>query len=306
MSTVDEILHRWPLRSMLARLNITVPERGKFRSPFRPDESPSCEIWKETIRDRSTGETYDAIRCFAEIKGMTNGEAIRALAAELPGREPKPAPSPARGLTLPSLTYSHKRAEVVAKLRGLDRGPYMAGAYFRTLSFGTVGGFNCWVLTDGSKRIAEARRMDGKPFPAIGTLGERKSHTLRGSCKSWPLGITPPRAEIMQGLPVLLVEGMPDYLAACELAFYATREFLPVAMLGAGQSIHADALHIFKGRDVLILAHPDPSGIEAAKRWGAQLAQAGAKPKAQQLEGGDLNDIVTEHGAQNITGGLGL
>lgn len=297
MSTLDQILERWPLRSMLARLNISVPERGKFRSPFRPDNSPSCEIWKETIRDRSSGESYDSIKCFAEAKGLTNAEAIKALAAELPGREPKPAPIQSKSLTLPAVGYSQEQARAVASLRGLGRhGPEMAGAILGTLVFGKVGGFDCWILTDDAKHIAEARRMDGKPFPAIGTLGERKSHTLKGSCKSWPLGITPPKVSVPPGLPVVLVEGGPDYLAACELAFYAKREFLPVSMMGAGQNIHADALPLFKGREVTILAHPDDTGLTAAKKWAGQLMQAGAKPKARQLEGGDLCDIIKIHG----------
>jgi len=307
MTTVDEILHRWPLRSMLARLNITVPERGKFRSPFRPDNSPSCEIWKETIRDRTSGESYDSIKCFAEAKGLTNAEAIRTLAAELPGRESKPAPAPAKSLTLPEVGYSQEQARAVANLRGLGNpGPEMAGAILGTLVFGKVGGFDCWILTDGAKRLAEARRMDGKPFPAIGSLGQRKSHTLKGSCKSWPLGIMSPKVTVPPGLPVVLVEGGPDYVSACELAFYAKREFLPVAMMGAGQNIHAEALPLFNGREVTILAHPDDAGLTAAKKWAGQLMQTGAKPKARQLEGGDLNDIVKLHGGKTVASLLDL
>ena len=141
--------------------------------------------------------------------------------------------------------------------------------------------------------------MSGKPFPEIGGIGERKAHTVKGSVKSWPLGINPPRISVPDGFPIVLVEGSPDYLAGCELAFYATREFLPVAMLGASQSIHAEALRFFKGRDVLILAHPDIAGTEAAKRWAKQLKSVGAKVRAISLAGGDLNDFVKLHGGEN-------
>jgi len=299
MSTVDQILQRWPLASMLARCNITVPARGKFCSPFRPDNAPSYEIYGETIKDRSTGETFDVIAIFAEHKSISNSEAIRQLADELPGREPKEKPK-VHKLVIPQLGYSITEAERLAELRGLSvEGVDFAG-FLGTLGFGNVAGFPCWILTDGDKRIAEARRMDGEKFPAIGTLGERKSHTLRGSCKSWPLGMNPPGVSVPPGLPVWLVEGGPDYLAACDVLMSSAREFLPVAMMGAGQSIHAVALPWFKGREVKILAHPDDAGLAAAKNWHKQLASIGARTRAIQLNGGDLNDLVKLHGAEAV------
>jgi hypothetical protein len=299
MSTVDQILQRWPLAAMLARCNISVPAKGKFCSPFRPDATPSCEIYGETIRDRSTGETFDAIAIFAEAHKLSNSGAIKQLAAELPGRDPQRPKSEPHKLSIPPLHYSTPEVEELAKLRGISAvGIEFAGLSLGALGFGTVAGLQCWVLSD-SGRVAEARRMDGGMFPAIGTLGERKSHTLRGSCKSWPIGISP-RFIVPKGLPVVLVEGGPDYLAACDVMSQARRDFLPVAMLGSGQAIHPEALPFFKGREVTILAHPDTAGHEAAKRWSAQLTKAGATVSALQLEGGDLNDIVRLHGAHTI------
>jgi len=136
MSTVDSILERWPLPSMLARLNVTVPTRGKFHSPFRADNTPSCEIYGETVRDRSSGESYDSIRCFAEIKGMSNPEAIKHLAAELPGARPtRPAPQK-RDLVIPKLHWSHAELAAVATLRGISSlGIRLAGMHLGTLRF---------------------------------------------------------------------------------------------------------------------------------------------------------------------------
>lgn len=306
-STVDQILDRWPIRSMAARLGIEDKERGKFRSPFRPDETPSCELYGETIKDRTSGESFDSIETFAQIKGLSNSEAIKQLAAELPGRAPKPQPATKQPMQLPTLTYTQTQAQAVAKLRGLgEASTEMAGAIYGTLAFGKVCGLDCWILTDGSKRIAEARRMDGEKFPAVGDLGERKAHTLKGSCKSWPLGINPPKVTVPDGFPIVLVEGSPDYLSACELSFHAQREFLPVGMLGASQAIHAEALPFFKGRDVLILAHPDDAGTEAARRWFRQLKSIGAKPRAVALTGGDLNDFIKLHGGESAATLLNL
>lgn len=301
MTTVDQIKHRWQLRSMLARLNITVPSKGKFRSPFRPDNNPSCEIWQETIRDRSTGETYDSIRCFAEAKSLSNVEAIKALAAELPGaKSSRPAPQK-RELVIPPLHWNHADAEKLAALRDIGIGGiHLAGAVFGTLGFGEICGFHSWILCDGSRRLAEARRMDGKPYPAVGSIGERKSHTLKGSLKSWPMGIDPPKVSIPPGLPCTIVEGGPDYLSLCDVLFQSKLEFVPIAMLGASASIHADSMTFFKGRDVRILAHPDDAGIKAAQRWAAQLTDARANPVLRQSEGGDLNDLLKIHGAKAI------
>jgi len=115
-----------------------------------------------------------------------------------------------------------------------------------------------------------------------------------------------PKLTVPQGFPVVLVEGSPDYLAACDVSFHAKREFLPVAILGAGQAIHAEALPFFKGRTVLILGHPDEAGLTAAKKWKAQLRGAGAIPTAKQLQGGDINDLVQEKGAKAVAEELGL
>jgi hypothetical protein len=305
MKIAQQILERWPLRSMLARCGIDAPSRGKFPSPFRPDKNPSCEIWKETIRDRSSGETFDSIRVFAERHGIDNGEAIRRLAAELPGAKQPRAEKP-RTLEIPPLPWNRALSNAVCELRGLrPQAGEMAGRYLGTLGFGNIAGFQSWALFERG-RLAEGRRVDGELYPAIGKLGARKSHTLRGSCKAWPLGINPPAVEIPPTMRAVVVEGMPDYLAACDMLAAAARDFVPVAMLGASQGIHADALPWFRGREVLVLGHPDQAGLDSAKRWTRQLQSAGASVRAVQLDGGDLNDIVTRAGAREVAKGFQL
>ena len=71
-------------------------------------------------------------------------------------------------------------------------------------------------------------------------------------------------------------------------------------MLGSGSGISPDALPFFIGRRVLILAHPDDAGQAAAKKWKSQLINAGADARAKQLIGGDLNDLVSKHGAEPL------
>jgi hypothetical protein len=304
MNLVAEIKNRWPLTAMLARCGISIPERGKFPSPFRTDNNPSCEVYNDHIVDWSTGERIDSIGVYALRKNISNKEAIRLLAEELPNRRSKPIPKQKR-LVIPKLQYTPEAAETLSKLRGISRhGIDLAATTIGSLGFGEALGHSCWILTDG-KNIVEARRMDGLKFPRIGTLGERKSHTFAGSSKSWPIGITPQHGQkSLSTLPIVLVEGGPDYLAACDMAWHSSREFLPVAMLGSTSKIHDDALQFFKGREVLILAHPDESGVEGAKTWCNQLRKAKAHPRVKKLLGGDLNDLVKRDGAEAVAMGL--
>jgi hypothetical protein len=297
MSTVDLILQRWPLEAMLARCSISIPSKGKFCSPFRPDNSPSCERYKETIKDWSTGTSYDSIAVFAEHKGISNNDAIRQLAAELPGRQPKPTPKK-KELVIPPLSYSEEQAEALAKLRGISHEGVALASSLGALWFGKVLGYDCWILTDGST-IAEARRMDGKKFPAVGSLGARKSHTLGGSRKGSPIGLVQKigGAKARKKLPIALVEGGPDYLALCSI-LCDYEAYLPVCMLGASSDISPEALTQFAGKTVWIIGHPDHSGKQAVERWGRQLQGVGCTVRGRQLQQMDLNDTLIKHGAE--------
>jgi hypothetical protein len=149
--------------------------------------------------------------------------------------------------------------------------------------------------------------MDGKPFPAFGWLSERKAHTLKGSQKSWPVGLCVKQPGLLEAVHwVALVEGGPDYLAALHFAMAGDANCLPMAMLGAGVSIHPEALPQLKGKRVRIFAHHDPKGqgMTAANKWGSQMARAGAVVDGWSFEGlrkadgspvKDLNDCTQIH-----------
>ena len=171
-----------------------------------------------------------------------------------------------------------------------------AALWLKTLVFGCVCEQECWILTDASRKCAEGRRIDGRPFPTIGTLAERKSHSLAGSRKSWPVGILPAGFEepwLKQHVDkILLVEGGPDYLAACQFIAAQDMNVLPVAMLGASQSISDDALPYFADRKVTIVAHPDEAGRAAAMRWAKQIQGAKGAVRIFKLKESDLCEIV--------------
>ena len=91
-----------------------------------------------------------------------------------------------------AIPWNREIARRIADSRGLRiTAVEFAALWLKTVVFARVCDHDCWILTDASQQCAEARRIDAKPFPAIGTLAERKSHSLRGSSKSWPVGILP-------------------------------------------------------------------------------------------------------------------
>ncbi len=63
-----------------------------------------------------------------------------------------------------------------------------------------------WIITDGSRRNAQARRIDGKPWSGI---GNKKAKTIAGCEARWPVG-----APEVGTKDFALVEGGPDFLAA--------------------------------------------------------------------------------------------
>ncbi len=326
-STVAEIKSRFTLRDVAANLGLELPTRDgvKFRSPLRHDRNPSCTIKADVLFDWSTGEHFDAIDLYAAAKNISNGEAIRELAERLnvAGRTPERAkaqpvraskpPTPEEPAAPVAFDESQPTDDDFAAILAARSWPEdaLSGLLLAhdlgVLRFGNICGCPCWIVTDESRRIAEARRLDGKPFSAVGTLGERKAHTIRGSVKSWPVGlrlrIVPER---LRELAVVLVEGGPDLMAAYAVLArlpVRARDVHPVAMLGTSATITPDALGTHGCRPVVILAHGDDPGREAGRRWGKQLSGAGCRVTARNLpDGKDLSDLLTKHAPADLAG----
>jgi hypothetical protein len=312
MLSADEIKTRLMLRDVAALCGVELPKDGqKFRSPFRPDQNPSCTIKGEVFTDWSSGEHLDSIGFYAAAKGISNAEAIRELRRHI-GEHPRQAgivkvskSTPAKeGISpvdppSPIANPSKKLLERAAQSRELSWEAFEAARVaFKTLTFGTLFDQTCWFLHDASRIGWEARRCDGKPFEPVGNLGERKSHSKGRGLKSWPMGITPPGftdTQIQDQDPqILLVEGTPDYLAACQLILELPRLVLPCAMLGKSADIAVGALPRFKGRRVTIAGHSDARDRITA--WAKQIHEAGAvcvHPVI--LSSFDLNDWLSFH-----------
>jgi hypothetical protein len=192
-------------------------------------------------------------------------------------RPPAPVPAP-RMLRLPVLRRLSctelARICVLRKwpssLRPLDE-LAERGMLFGAQVWDDGSSVDAWILTDGARKAAQARRLDGKPF-TVGN-GHAKAKTLAGSTAAWPVGI----ASVDEALPIFLCEGMPDCLAVALMGWLAGVRVQPIAMLGAGQAIHNDALPLFEGRRVRIVEQNDDPSREAAASWGRTLRAAGAQ-----------------------------
>jgi hypothetical protein len=234
--------------------------KKQCRCPFHEDRSPSFSVFDDGKRWKchaGCGEG-SVIDFLATAKGISDEDACHEILRRAEGdREPAREERAKRetavldlSTRIPWLPWNSQHEELaqrVADSRGLRIASVkLASAWFDTVAFGHVCDHDCWILSDASRKGAEARRIDGRPFPAIGTLGERKSHTLRGSNKSWPVGLlsTSFDARLLRkhSHNILLLEGGPDYLAGCQLLVGRDPyTFLPVTMLGASQNIAAEA-----------------------------------------------------------------
>ena len=275
------------------------------KSPFRQDRTPSFSVFDNSRawKDHATGDAGDVVSFYMKATGLDFTAALDRLSvmAGVYHEEPTRKPEQKKELIFPADIHEGTAEELatVAKLRGINPEACQLAADRGLLKFGTVGGSECWLLLDKTKKTAQARRMDGTPFPAIGGLSERKAHTLKGSCQSWPLGLL----EAVQMPFLAIVEGSPDLLACLHFARAegAADRVGVVAMLGASNSIPADALPYFKNKRVRIFPHDDPAGLKAVAGWEKQLRQAGAETDCFRvggvaLDGGgtskDLNDLV--------------
>lgn len=300
------------------------------------------KLWK----DFGSGDGGDAVTFMERACGLSRADAIRELIRTaglvLPDDSGRPVPvrlapvearvEPLRRRAMPDLTGLHPgTAEdyaALAALRGISEdaiwlavgagsllfgmaqwrkiGMDPDGTERRALRFDTGEGTPCWVVTDPRRVNAQARRMDGQPWPT-GKGGKGvKAMTVSGSWASWPLGLDAALAS--PGAEILLVEGGPDFLAGYQIA--AERPpLMPVAMLGAGQPIHPAALGRLSGRVVRVVPHLDSAGDDAylgvldkktgVRRvgWRAALVEAGAsvsRYRLPQMPDGkkDLNDYL--------------
>jgi len=295
--SLDEAIQRLPLNTLARRLGIAgeIPDRdGKDVSCWFPenhpngDRKPSFNLHESLTRFKcfSCGIKGRGPDLIARVLNIPEKEATKRFIEMAGGISPDavathPKETKRKALTLPPDVHKGTEGEIMAlaALRGFSSHAVALAGGMGVLGFGTVHTFPCWIVSDTARKNAEARRLDGELFPALGELSERKVHTIKGSSKAWPVGIQPVHSKPKLFTKIALVEGSADLIAAfhflIELEIWDT---LPVAMLGSKcRIIDTEALKRFRGRTVKIIAHTDDAGQEAVKGWKEQLAAAGAE-----------------------------
>ena len=289
--TIEALRLRCPLPVLMRQMGLGKYVRPSCCSPLRPDNSPSWGIfqradrwyWKDLGTDES-GDELDFIiqaknrdmrknrlKALAYWKEMADGATDTPVLMASPKSQLRPKPD-ATGFGSGDEDQIHR----LASLRGIELSGLRVAQERGLLVFGRFAGHEVFGITDASGNVLEVRRLDGQMFPAHGELHERKSHALRGSQKNWPVGL----ANVGDRPMILLVEGLPDFLAAFEIVVRenALNRVAPVALLSASSKISEEALPLFRGRHVRILPHADAAGAPAAARWRQQLQEAGAHP----------------------------
>lgn len=288
---------------------------------FHQEKSPSLTVTpaRQRFKCFGCGAGGDVFGYVMARDGVGFTESVRMLAQrggipledagtswEIPvARRPPPkllaVRQPTKVLTMPPDLRAATRAELqaVAQQRELSVAGLELASRRGLLWFGSPKGLPAWIVTDGARVNAQARRLDGEPWEQIGGA---KAWTLRGSRGAWPIG-----AKAAGPFPsVVLVEGAPDLLAAHHYIVEEVREedVAAVAMLGATNIIPDEALRLLAGKRIRIFPHVDKAGADAALRWTGQLEGADCKVDAFRFDGlrradgaavKDLNDFANLH-----------
>ena len=197
--------------------------------------------------------------------------------------------------------------KALAELRKLPELALRLAAERGLLRFADYCGVRCWVITDSDGWAISCRPLGANPWKDTKSLFVKNTHAAHM--------VGSPHLE-SAGL-VFLCEGGPDLLAAHAVMHHldvmehiVLSRVVATAMLSASFSPATATCESFQDKTVVIWAHSDPAGVEAAERWAGQL-----RPYAQEvhvIQAGDLlpgmkdlNDVVShEDGLCLITQAL--
>jgi hypothetical protein len=283
------------------------------RSPFRDDKHASFSVYRqdgwERWWDHGSASGGDVVDLWARAKEITVKEATLDILASFPHLDshakapnrPLEASKRLNGIRWPPdiRAPSETECRALGALRGLSPEAFFLAGRLGTLKVATVYGSPAWIITDLNNRCAEARRFDGQMYQINGKAV--KSFCLPGSRKDLPLGLKTlsPHWDALNN--ILLVEGMPDYYAALQLALGSEINFRPIAILGAGLTTFSDGIQQYLiGKKILIICHNDPQGQAALPKWVKALYSMGAKSIVSSplpFLHDDLNDFLQNPGA---------
>jgi hypothetical protein len=277
-------------------------------SPFREDRHPSFSIFADGRgwKDFATGEAGDVVSFVKCATAGTDAEAIRRVldlaggitspVALAPRHGPaKPVPAPYDGLA--GLDLQPPTLREVLALAELREWPTFAGlelaAHRGLLRFSDVKHrgetHRAWIFTDADRKSAQARRLDGEPWPGDG-------HTFKSKTLRTDPDAPPGLADVVacDRRAVLICEGEPDALAALLLAWVEdiADKVGVICLTGKSKRLPPAALEKLRGRRCRIIRQadkPDENGVkpshEAALAWAESIHAAGIAVDIANLDG---------------------
>lgn len=266
-----------PIHDTWSRLGLPDVRTGAaFRSPFREDKKPSCQLGgaKNIFFDHATGESLDPIALVRKARECSFKEAVafvlgRPLDDLLESQTRPNSPKTSEGGSPPKQPTSHASGgspldaiEELARGRGWRPEAIRAlGAESRNAQAPREVHF---PMRDGAGAVVgfRRRRSDGKPF-SNGSKAMTSKGAKNGLLCPWPL---PAGAG-----PVLVVEGEADACAAMSAGFAAV-----VATPGASvpKMVVSALQKIVTKREVVLFPDPDEAGRGWLERVGRALANA--------------------------------
>ena len=279
-----------PMPVLLRKLGLGAYAKPSCRSPLRADQSASWGIFQHAshwfFKDHGNGDSGDEVTLIARLNNWDVQrdfqrivKSYEATAAKEDVSSVSPASATIHQSSTPPIlshftTGTADQLKRLSLLRSFSMEGLQLAAANGFLMFGHKFNFEVYGVKDQSGLLGEVRRLDGQLFAGSGSTPAHKSHTLKGSTKSWPLGII----EAGSTTKIALVEGLPDFLACFDFLHREGKPGVvsPVAMLAASVSIDEQALSLFADKQVRLFPHYDQAGVEAAKRWAAQLNKVAA------------------------------
>jgi putative DNA primase/helicase len=138
-------------------------------------------------------------------------------------------------------------------------------------------------------------RVTGKPFPPLGTLNQRKSHTIGGSVNSWLSS-----GDVANATTILDVEGITDWLAAVSVGL--PDGCVCVTNTGGAGARGKLSCDWAKGKRVIVPGDADQPGVDGQRKAAASYQKAGAAEvlfaqlpyEIEPTHGRDLRDLLLE------------
>ena len=112
-------------------------------------------------------------------------------------------------------------------------------------------------------------RLDGKPFPAAGKIGQRKTHTTKGSVNSWLVC-----GDVATAETIIDLEGVTDLLAVASLGL--PPGWAAVTNIAGAKARGKLPREWAKGKRNIVGGDTDEPGQEGQRRAAAAYVQAGA------------------------------